>query len=296
MIGHLRIKSPWAQLGVFLAVFSPQLILLLISLGEDTVQPDLSKPGAIQMFKWLQAASSLTFFLLPAFLYAVFTFRGRYFYFLGFKKADKANMYILGIFCMLMAFPLVFWLGELNQRIPLPQSLVNMENDTAKDIEAFLKINSPIDILVNILVIALFPAICEEMLFRGALQRIIIHLTRSPWTGIIISAALFSALHFQFLGFLPRMLLGIILGAMFWYSGSLWTSIIAHFVTNAVQVLAASYAPKLINENPTLPVYLALISGLAVFFLLLLFHKQSTITWSKVYERDNISPGNQFIA
>jgi membrane protease YdiL (CAAX protease family) len=162
--------------------------------------------------------------------------------------------------------------------------------------EAFLKINGPSDLVINIIVIALLPAICEEVFFRGAMQRVIIHLTRNPWLGIVITAALFSALHFQFQGFLPRMFLGVVLGALYWFSGSIWTCIIAHFIANGVQVVVASYATEYINKNPSVPILLALASAIAVFGILRLFQKMSTITWSKVYDRQGLTPHNNYIA
>jgi len=297
MTGHLRIKSPNTQLGVLLLVyFIPQLLLASLSQIIFGGKIDLAAPENLATMKWVQAASSLIFFFLPALLYALFSFRGSYFYFLGFKPAEKVSMYILGIGCMLLAFPLVFWLGELNQLIPMPASMIEMEKLAAKQMEAFLKITGGTDIIINVIVIALLPAICEEMFFRGALQRVIIQLTRRPWVGIIVTAALFSALHFQFQGFLPRRFLGIVLGALYWFSGSLWTSIVAHFITNAVQVIVASYATKYINENPVVPFYLALISAVAVFGILRLYQRLSTITWSKVYDRNGLTPHNNYIA
>jgi len=297
MTGHLRIKSPNTQLGVLLLVyFLPQLILVSLSQLILGGKMDFTDPANMTTMKWIQAISSLVLFFLPAVLFALFTFRGNYFYFLGFKPAEKASMYILGIGCMLLAFPLVFWLGDINQRIPMSATMMEMEKQAAKQMEAFLKINGPGDIIINLVVIALLPAICEEIFFRGAMQRVIIHLTRRPWVGIIITAALFSALHFQFQGFLPRMFLGVILGALYWFSGSLWTSIVAHFITNAVQVLAASYATKYINENPSVPIYLALVSAVAVYGILRIYQRMSTISWSKVYDRNGLTPHNNYIA
>ncbi|MHA4843221.1 CPBP family glutamic-type intramembrane protease [Flavitalea antarctica] len=297
MTGHLRIKSPKTQLGVLLLVyFVPQLILASLSQIILGGKIDLTAPENIATMKWVQAASSLIFFFLPALLYAWFSFRGRYFYFLGFRAAEKSSMYVLGIGCMLLAFPLVFWLGEINQLIPMPASIIEMEKQAAKQMEAFLKIRGPADILINVIVIALLPAICEEMFFRGAMQRVIIQLTRNPWLGIIVTAALFSALHFQFQGFIPRMFLGVVLGALYWFSGSLWTCILAHFITNAVQVIVASYATKYISENPAVPLYLALVSAIAVFGILRLYQRLSTVTWSKVYNRNDLTPHNNYIA
>jgi membrane protease YdiL (CAAX protease family) len=299
MIGHLRVKSPWAQLGIFLLVFSPQLLLSLASLFVNVkTNIDLSNPTVITKMKLQQAGFSVIYFLLPAFLFTVFTFRGNYLYFLGFKKAEKTNMYVLGALCMLLALPFVFLLNDINQSIqlPIPSNLKAMEEETMKHMIAFLKVNHPIDIVINVLIIAVLPAVCEEVFFRGVLQRILIHATRSPWAGIIITAILFSALHMQFQGFLPRMFLGMVLGALYWYSGSLWTSILAHFVNNAVQVIAISYAPQYIDKNPDAPLLAAIVSGIVVWAILWFYARQSSVTFAKVYRTNDLTSTNQFIA
>lgn len=284
MTGHLRVRSPWSQLGIFILVFLPQLSLLILSLLVDTpVEIDYSNRSKINQLKLVQALSSLGFFLLPAFLYAVFTFRGRYLYNLGFRRAERSSMYGLAILGILVAFPFVFWLGQLNQQVKLPDWMIGNEKETMKLMEAMLRVTQPMDIIINIFLIAVLPAICEELCFRGALQRILINCSRSAWVGIIITAILFSALHMQFQGFLPRMFLGVVLGAFYWYSGSLWTSILAHFVNNAVQVIAVSYAPKYVNENPTMPGYAGLISAVLVLGVLWTYTRLSTVTYAKVY-------------
>jgi membrane protease YdiL (CAAX protease family) len=112
----------------------------------------------------------------------------------------------------------------------------------------------------------------------------------------VLTAVLFSALHMQFLGFLPRMFLGIVLGAFYWFSGSIYTSMIAHFVNNAVQVLFASYAPEYIDKNPETPLLAGIASGIVVWAILWFFQKQTTITYSKVYNTDELTPTNQFMA
>jgi membrane protease YdiL (CAAX protease family) len=123
-----------------------------------------------------------------------------------------------------------------------------------------------------------------------------IHISRKPWVGIILTSIIFSALHFQFQGFLPRVFLGILLGALFWYSGSLWTCILAHFINNAVQVLAVSYSPGLVTKEPSIPFIAALISALAVLAVIWLYKSLSTVTYEKVYEPDELNRVNQFIA
>jgi membrane protease YdiL (CAAX protease family) len=298
MYDHLRITSPWKQLLVLFLVFSPQLLLLIfgIFIGNEVETSETVQNMSVDTLKWYQASSSLLFFLLPAFLYVVFVFRGSYFYFLGFKKADKQNMYVLAICAVMFTFPFVFWLGEMNRMIPLPEWMTRMEESTAKQMEDFLKVRNWYDVYVNVIVIALLPAICEELFFRGALQRVLIHLTKNPIIGIILSALLFSALHLQFAGFLPRMFLGIVLGILYWYSGSLWTCILAHFVFNGTQVLMVTYAPKYINENPSPALFAAVVSLIAVTGVLYYYCRQSSVRWKKVYETYELNEHNQFLA
>jgi uncharacterized protein len=296
MTGQVRIKSPGRQLLVLFLVFLPQMLLLVFSLFTSTdVSVDMSDPKVVSGLKGAQAISTLAFFLLPAFLYAVFCFRGRYGFFLGLKKAQLSNMYPLAIVCIVFAFPVVFWLGWLNEHINLPEWMSSLEKDTSAQMEAFLKVNNTFDIIINIIIIALLPAFCEEIFFRGALQRVMIHVTKSPWAGIIITAILFSALHLQFLGFLPRLFMGVVLGALYWYSGSLWTCVAAHFVYNAVQVVAVAYAPKLIQNNPDVPILAGVACGIAVWAILWYYRKQSTTTYARVYRTEDYEPYQNFM-
>jgi membrane protease YdiL (CAAX protease family) len=292
-------------LGIFLGLFGGAYIISSVLAGafilakgipiENIDAIDWTRPGMVSTMKWIQGFSSIMIFLLPAVLYAWISFSNRSFYFLGLKRAEKSGMYGLAVLVIMLAFPFVIWLGVLNQDIPLPDWMTAIERDTAKQMEALLKVNKPIDLVVNVIIVAFLPAICEELCFRGALQRILIQCTKSPWAGIIIASVLFSALHLQFQGFLPRMFLGIVLGMLYWYSGSLWTSILAHFVYNGVQVIAVSFAPEYVTQNPTIPVFAGLISAGIVFILLWLYAKLSTVTYSKVYETDRLNVSNQYL-
>lgn len=290
MEGQVRVRSPWSQLAIFLGLLGASFILVSIIMFAvvaakdiNAVDPDFSKPGVLATMKVLQGVSSLVIFLLPAYLFAVISFRDRPFYHLGLKPAQKTSMYYLAVLCIFAAFPFVFWLGELNQQIPMPEWMKGMEKNATRQLEAFLKADNWLDILINVALIAFLPAICEEICFRGALQRIMIQIARHPVLGIIITSILFSALHFQFQGFFPRMFLGIILGSLYWYSGSLWPSILAHFVNNATQVIAVSFAPEYVEENPSIPAYAGIISAIVVGVILYMYSSRSTSTFEKVY-------------
>ena len=307
MIDHLRVKSPWSQLGIFFGLLGAGFIvgylimgIIAFSMGLQNASPagklDWSNPNVVAGMKVIQAVSSVVIFLLPAYLFASIVYSGKSTTFLGLKPAQTKPMYLLAIVIILIAFPFVFWLGELNQLVPLPQWMGELEKEATKQMQKFLKVDHIGDVLINVLVIALIPAVCEEICFRGALQRVIIHITKNAWIGIVVTSILFSALHLQFQGFLPRMFLGLILGAIYWYSGSLWPSILAHFVNNAIQVIVVSYAPGYIEKNPPIPLLLALFSGLLIWGILWLFKSWSRVTYQQIYEADDLNRNNQFLA
>jgi membrane protease YdiL (CAAX protease family) len=254
----------------------------------------IDNPRYIGVFKFSQIISSVTIFLVPALLYARLTSRDRPFEFLGFRPAQRPYFYALAVAILVLSFPLEGWLGEINQKVHLPAWMTGAEKEVDKQMIAYLKVNSSIDIIVNVIMIAVLPAICEEACFRGGLQRILIQAFKSPWAGIIVTAIFFSAFHMQFAGFLPRMFLGILLGAIYWYSGSLWASILAHFFTNGIQVVAASYYPRLITENPSVPIYAALISLVIVVGLLSVMGRRSTTSYARVYGPDEMDGFHQF--
>src|SRR3990170_2582524 len=115
MTGHLRVSSPWSQLGIFLGLFGGAFVISSVLMGifilakgipvQDAGSFDWSKPGIVSTMKWIQGISSLLIFLLPAVLYARICFTARPFYFLGLRKAEKSGMYGLAILCIMLAFP-----------------------------------------------------------------------------------------------------------------------------------------------------------------------------------------------
>ncbi len=161
------------------------------------------------------------------------------------KKGLTLKQGAIAILFAVAALPMISLLAEWNKGMELPQFLASMEEmmremeESSKVLtERFLNTTSEWMLFVNLLVMALLPAVCEEMMFRGWLQRA---LGRSVdyHTAIWVSAIVFSAIHFQFYGFIPRMLIGAALGYLYYYTGSLWAPIVAHFTNNAAAVVTA---------------------------------------------------------
>ena len=160
-----------------------------------------------------------------------------------------------------------------------------------------LVMETPVDLLNMLVVLALLPAVAEELFFRGILQRIFIQMTRRPWIGIIITAIIFSALHGQFLGFIPRMVLGIVLGALYWYSGSLYPGMLAHFLNNAVQIVLVYVSPEFLEKEVHFGAGIIAGSTLLVVGLTWWMAKITQTSYAEVYDTDDdfhIGPRDQY--
>ncbi|MGA0434786.1 MAG: type II CAAX prenyl endopeptidase Rce1 family protein [Flavobacteriales bacterium] len=154
---------------------------------------------------------------------------------------------IIGIMLAWAAQPLIDLTFRLNDGLItfLPdawaETIYNLEA-TATDItRSMLTFDTTWQFLATALTVAVLPAVCEELIFRGVLQPLISKWTGNAHLGIWVSALLFSAIHLQFQGFLPRMILGAGLGYLVVYSQSLWPSIAAHFFNNFAAIFMAYY-------------------------------------------------------
>jgi|HubBroStandDraft_1064217.scaffolds.fasta_scaffold07004_6 membrane protease YdiL (CAAX protease family) len=293
MSNKLRIPSPWSQFSIFVVLGGGMLIAFALIgslIYKVTGMGDQMRSGlpmddvaALDVGKLVQFLFSVIVFGLTGYLYARVTFRERPGYNLGLRPATRNSFYLLAILMLILALPLEEWLGELNKHIPLWHWMVSAETDNDRQVEAFLKVHHPYDPVINVLVMAAVPAFCEEICFRGALQRIMIQICKRPLAGILVSAFLFSFFHFQFEGFLPRMFLGGLLGCAYWYSGSLWVPILAHFFFNASQILLAMYDPGIVSKDPSIPLKLVLFSLVVVIGLLYALRKGSKTTYDGVY-------------
>ena len=246
---------------------------------------DYSIPKSVNALKFLQLFTSVGLFIVPPLLFAYFT---------GFQLqlSQKINRQtvLLAIAIMLIANPFVAYLMQWNQSLVLPDFLETVqrwmevsEQKAMQLTEAFLAMNSMGDLFINLFLIALIPAIGEELLFRGVLQQLFAKWTGKIHLAIFISAFLFSAIHMQFFGFLPRLVLGLILGYMFYWSKNLWLPILAHFTNNALAILFTYHfvADKIqidfLNEEIPVNFSGAFISFLAVALLMYLLYKKSII-------------------
>ncbi|MEI7664241.1 MAG: CPBP family intramembrane glutamic endopeptidase, partial [Bacteroidota bacterium] len=202
-------------------------------------------PGTIRLLQYLQVLQSFGLFIFPALLAGYFFERSSTGY-LHLDKPSKWLIYLITLVLMFAALPFINWMVSLNEMMKLPEFLKGVEawmksaeDEAARLTDAFMKMPTPGRFLFNLVMIALLPAIGEELLFRGLLQRLLKEWLKNIHVAIFISAFLFSAMHMQFYGFLPRMMLGILFGYLFYWSGSLWVPVSAHFINNGAVVIVA---------------------------------------------------------
>jgi membrane protease YdiL (CAAX protease family) len=194
--------------------------------------------------KLLQGLSAIGAFIAPPFVLAYLCSKNPIEY-LSLKKPYKAFFFLFSAFVLIISSqPLINFLVEINSQLNLPVWMKEMEEAAEQLTKSFLKMDQATDILLNIFVVAVLPAFGEELLFRGAFQKLFTKLSGNIHAGIWIAAALFSAIHFQFMGFIPRMAIGALLGYLFYWSGSIWIAVFGHFVNNAMGVLLSFFIQR----------------------------------------------------
>lgn len=183
--------------------------------------------------------NNLTSFLLPALICAYFIARKKWATYLRLTVFSKPINLLWSVLILLASIPLVQYTYSINRQLPLPEWMVSTEASTEVFIRGLLKAEHSYEFWLNIVLFAVIPALGEELFFRGMMQQLFQKLFRSPQLAIWTTAFVFSAIHFQFQGFIPRFLLGGILGYVFFHTGSLWMSILGHFTNNALMVVSA---------------------------------------------------------
>lgn len=264
---YLKTKPVVVQLLLFVGLAAGLwLILSLMAMSYSAQAAGMGLAELSNMYNWDSSnlgnkllvirsgllAQFLGMFLIPSLLFAYFSDPQPRQY-IGLQKPAHAAFWLAGPLLLLAALPLVEYTGMLNQQLDLGAELNAWMHQREVEVGNVLKLafleRTTGNLIANLVFIALFAGIGEELFFRGIVQRLLIRGTGKPWAGILIAAFLFSFFHFQFFGFVPRFLLGILLGLTYWYSGSIWVPILAHFAYDAILVTVLHYNPHYINQT-----------------------------------------------
>jgi membrane protease YdiL (CAAX protease family) len=305
---YLKTRGAGTQLMIFISLALGSLVVFSLTVGQListftgvplSAMSDAAQwgryPNMIWHFRIFTLLNFLALYLVPSLLFGYFA-DPRPLQFLGLRRPWQPVYWIAGIVLVAVSTPMVEGLGILNGWLKLGGELqewmVRKEAEAQRLTRFLLSGNQPADLVANLVFVAVLAGVGEELFFRGVLQRIFIQLTRSPWVGILLSAALFSAFHQQFFGFLPRLALGALLGAIYWYSGSLWTAILVHFLYDALLVTLIYFNPALAGDpNATLAGRSALpltaaVSAVLTAVVLWQMAKASGTRFADVYQAD----------
>lgn len=231
-----------------------------------------------------QVISQVFGFMLPPVLYVMLV-KEKPFDYLGFKKLQPWSL--LGMVAIFTIIPFLAMVTEWNDGISLPESMTVIEqklryiqelaNETT---ERFMTEGS---LLSGLLIVAALAAISEELLFRSVIQKAFVKICKNAHIGIILTAIVFSAFHGDFFGFFPRFILGLMLGYMFYLSGSIFPSMLMHFVNNGTIVMLFYLNKKEVinvdvetfgSTDNVLLIVLSLVVTVAIFIICNRFSKR----------------------
>jgi membrane protease YdiL (CAAX protease family) len=289
-------------IGLIGSVFSSYISGVSIVEANNITTSSAPESSKLSFMRGLLITQFLIF-VIPVLVFAKLSSRNATQY-LGLKAPQHAGFWIIGVIILLVALPIVEFTGIINSKMNFGTTINNWmhekENSARTQLNFILAKRTVSDLILNIICVAMFAGIGEELIFRGVIQRLLIKASKSPWIGIIGAAFLFSFIHFQFFGFIPRFLLGILLGAIYWYSGSLWPAIIAHFIYDAFIIVLIYFNPSMLQNTDAViidPSKLAIgaaISTVVVGTMLWWMKKNSTSTMETVYgDEANSNPSEK---
>jgi len=258
--------------------------------GKMVQLPPGGHEGQISyILKYVQFSQQTGLFLIPSLLIAWLMNEGAGAW-LRTGKWPKALPVLMAVILPVVIIPVINYTGFLNSKLELPGSMSGVQHwmRSREDSAAYLTsklIASPglFTFMVNLFILAILPSVCEEFLFRGVIQRLLSEFFRSSHAGIWVTAVIFSSVHLQFFGFVPRMMLGLLFGYMFWWSRNLWYPVITHFVNNAIPVTVAwlngwksgVVQPAETGERIPSVVFAAIISALLLYYFWSQFRMRS---------------------
>jgi uncharacterized protein len=285
------VKILFVILVIFISLFVSSVLSLVLAIpifnvGMTDILNAISYPSAENLYlvKYFQVVQTVFVFVIPA-VFAAWIFSYDTFTYLKAKKAPSPISLLLVLILMIVTIPFLNAVTEFNSRLDLPDSMgkleefiVNLEESGIRLTELFITMHNFRELAFNLFMIAILPAIGEEFLFRGVLQKLFTEWTKNMHVGIFIGAFVFSFFHLQFFGFLPRLVLGLYLGYLYIWSGTIWLPVAGHFINNALIVIyyyfsgepsGETYLEKIGAEQGSY--YIAAISlvlTLLIFFLI----------------------------
>ena len=276
----------FALVGLFIGIFAGQVTVLpFYDFDINKAMNFLANPIGDETGRTplllVQGVTSLFAFILAPLLYLYYyerKSRGKYL-----STASPLWPALLLTVLISQAFmfvnsPIIEW----NMNIDFPDFMSSFESYAQQQEQYLMKITKYVtqfdslpQLVLGLIVIAVIPGIGEELLFRGLIQDKLIAIFRNPHAGIWVAGFLFGLFHFQFYGLVPRMLLGVLFGYLYWWSGSLMLAIVAHLFNNGFTlIMVYLYQQDLVGFDieGTSEISSTTVAVFGLFFGLLLYY------------------------
>jgi membrane protease YdiL (CAAX protease family) len=305
----------WGQLGILLVFTGAGFILagiVQLAIAYQLVSPGLPMdkigdamvkalllPENVTYSRIAQVSGTFLLLFLPAVAYMLIC-HGKNKFWLGFNKHINAKQIVLGFFLIflanIIANPLEDFSKAILANLPALNALgMRMENAYTEQVIALSNLKSWGEFFMALVIMAFFPALFEEVFFRGAVQTLLERWWKKPLLAVLFTSLLFSFIHMSVFLFLSRAVLGFVLGLMYQRSKNLWVNIIAHFLNNTVAVIQLFWISKhtqkieLDKLDPKLPWWGAVVALAFTVGLFLLFEKFSVKNRTQIaFEEQNL--------
>ena len=303
----------WAQLGFLFAFLGLGFILaggvqLLLSMqimpagksitDSDALMKAMLAPENLSMARTIQVLGTFALLFIPAVLWSIVS-NGKNMFWLGFSKYINGFQLLLGFMLIFTAAFAASPLADLTKAVvahfpQIDKMASNMEILYNKQAAALANISNWQEYIIALFIMAFFPAMFEEVFFRGAVQNLFTKWWRAPLLSIVVTAFIFSLIHMSIYLFLSRMLLGFVLGLMYHQTKNIWVNIVAHFINNGI-VLTSIFVMRLKNQkvdmdklDPSVHWSFGLIGIIALVGLFIMLNKYSAKNRARIEAKENL--------
>lgn len=305
--------SGWAQMGflfVFLALGfllagGAQLVMTLQILppgtsltDSDAMMKAMLAPQNVNMARAIQVVGTFLLLFIPAFLWSVVC-NGKNMFWLGFNKYVSVQQVAIGFLIILAAGFAAAPLAELSKNIvahfpDLDATAKKMEALYNEQALALSNLKSFPEYIMALFIMAFFPAMFEEVFFRGTIQNMLVKWWQKPMVAIFVTSVIFSLIHLSVYLFLSRLALGFVLGLMFYYTKNIWVNIVAHFLNNAIALTGLYIMRDKPGKNnldaldPQVHWSISMLCFATLIGLILLLKKYSVMNRAKIDAKENL--------
>ena len=275
VVNEISTKPLWKKLlaffiivGVCLIIGNVVLVVLALAGGLSITEgldifSAVSNPELKPYIKTGIGLNHLIMFTGSAILFAYWLKRNEWKDYFGHGKVDIGLVvsFVLLLFC---AYPLIGLSATVFEGVEWANQ---MDESSIDALMKMLQMDSFFDLIVNLIIVALLPAIGEELLFRGVIQKELVSKIKNHHIAIILASIVFSGIHLQIQGFLPKFIIGMIMGYAYYWTKSIWYPMIIHFVNNGLQTIILFFVGDQIDsleEKTNQPEKLYLVIGVAI--------------------------------